>query len=73
MPGGGHYWTRKGVAIGRDLTIEITTWARLFAAGTAPHGDHEWDGSSPIICTNCDHTGLVRDFTDRAAKKALAQ
>ena len=20
MPGGGHYWTRKGVAIGRDLT-----------------------------------------------------
>ena len=45
------------------LQIVITALARLTPGGSDADGDHEWDDGSYCCCPECDHDGIVADFT----------
>lgn len=54
-----------------DLDVNISCWARLYqddedVTGTVPDeaecGDHEWDESSQMVCTDCGHGDHSKEF-----------
>lgn len=47
-----------------DLAISVTIWVDVFPDGTLERigSTHEWDQSSPCRCTQCKHSGIIRDF-----------
>lgn len=49
-----------------QLDVAATIWVPLVRGGTDPdlaHAhDHEWDDNSAVVCQQCGHQGLVKDF-----------
>jgi hypothetical protein len=47
-----------------DSSFYISTLvtAEVTDDGAAAAGDMEWDGESPILCSDCEHSGTVTEF-----------
>jgi hypothetical protein len=55
------------------FNIEVKTMIKVFDSGTGDHGNTDWDEDSLCECCECDFSGTVADFTEKAAPTAAAR